>query len=56
MKWSRENNPNRADWGRHLLTFESRWAADELFRGLQGLKTAAGANRFTMLKRVNPQF
>ncbi|CUS14773.1 unnamed protein product [Tuber aestivum] len=56
MKWTRENNPTRTDWGRHLLTFESRWAADEAFRGLQGLKTAAGAKRFTTLKRVNPQF
>ncbi|RPB02011.1 hypothetical protein L873DRAFT_572517 [Choiromyces venosus 120613-1] len=56
MKYTRETDTLRADYGRHLLTFESRWAADELFRGLQSLKTAAGAKRFTTLTRVSPQF
>ena len=56
MKLTRENNTLRADYGRHLLTFRSRWDADELFRSLQDLKTAASATRFTALQRVNPQF
>jgi len=56
MKYARETDTLRADYGRHLLTFRSRWAADELFRGLQALKTTAGANRFTKLVRVTPQF
>ncbi|KAG0635465.1 hypothetical protein HOY80DRAFT_443222 [Tuber brumale] len=55
IKYIRETDTRRADWGRHLLTFESRWAADELFRGLQTLKNAAGANRYSKLQRVNPQ-
>ncbi|PUU78691.1 hypothetical protein B9Z19DRAFT_1083368 [Tuber borchii] len=56
MKYTRETQNNRADNGRHLLTFQSRWDADELFRGLQALKTPAGASRFPTLKRVSPQF
>jgi len=56
LKYVRETDTLRTDYGRHLLTFRSRWDADELFRGLQGLKTAAGASRFTKLERVNSQF
>ena len=56
MKWTRETHENRAISGRHLLTFSSRWDADELFRGLQTLRTSAGASRFPTLKRVSPQF
>ena len=39
-----------------LLTFRSRWDSDELFRGLQAIKTGDGASRFATLQRVNPQF
>lgn len=56
MKYVRETDTLRADYGRHLLTFRSRWDADELFRGLQALKTSAGASRFTKLQRVTSQF
>ena len=56
MKLTRENSIHRAEHGRHLLTFQSRWDADELFRSLQVLRTSAGASRFSTLKRVNSQF
>ena len=56
MKWTRETYKGRAEYGRHILTCQSRWDADELFRSLQTLKTSAGASRFPTLKRVNSQF
>ncbi|PUU78690.1 hypothetical protein B9Z19DRAFT_1083365 [Tuber borchii] len=56
MKYTRETDIHRADNGRHLLTFQSRWDADELFRSLQALKTSTGASRLSTLKRVSPQF
>jgi len=55
MKFARENNTLRADYGRHLLHFESRYAADELFRALQDVRNSAGANIWT-LSRLSPQF
>ncbi|KAF8247303.1 hypothetical protein K440DRAFT_551430 [Wilcoxina mikolae CBS 423.85] len=55
MKFDREDNTLRADYGRHLLHFESRWAADELFRALQDVKNTSGV-AIWKLTRNTPQF
>ena len=56
MKVIRLADSARADYGRYLLTFESRWAADELYRELKTLKNSAGVVRFSYLSRTNPQY
>ena len=56
MHPTHENDTRYTEYGCYLLTFRSRWDADELFRRLQTIKTAASASRFTTLQRVNPQF
>lgn len=43
-------------WSSYLLTCESRYVADELFRAYQDLKDSHGQPRFTKLERSNPQF
>jgi len=55
MKWCRETDQNRTEIGRHILTFESRFAADELFRTLQEMRTTHNGS-FNILKRETPQF
>lgn len=55
VKWDRASNKSSAERGRYLLICESRYVADELFRGLQIAKTQDGRLRFTSLDRRTPQ-
>ncbi|KAK6585137.1 hypothetical protein PZA11_001864 [Diplocarpon coronariae] len=55
-KHTRKGDTLRDYYGRYLLTFESRQVADEFWRALKELKTAAGVQRFTTLHRSTPQF
>jgi hypothetical protein len=53
--WRRPSHDQGVNWGRFLLTFESRWVADEYYITLCSLKTANGAPRFQTLTRTAPQ-
>jgi hypothetical protein len=48
--------PQRADWGRILITSTSRYVADEFFRDLKVAKRSNGQLRYTELQRETPQF
>ncbi|KAI5837207.1 hypothetical protein DFP73DRAFT_487657 [Morchella snyderi] len=56
MRWYKESDNRSSQWARQLLTCESRYVADELFRACQELKNSRGKLRFTRLERNNPQF
>lgn len=56
MKWKRDNDTRSSISARILLTCESRYVADELFRDLQTVQRSDGRFRFTRLERKTPQF
>lgn len=55
LKWARESDGLSTESGRHLLTCESRYVADEFFRELQTAKHTDGRKRFASLERETPQ-
>lgn len=57
MRWVRERDNNRGEKCRHLLTFESRYVADEFYRAIQTqLRTNNRALLFPILERDTAQF
>jgi hypothetical protein len=55
MKFYRESESHYVNRYPHLFCFESRYAADELFRALQNKKDLSGSHIFNF-NRVSPQF
>lgn len=54
IRWRQHPTNTLVLHGRHLLTFEPRYAADELFRILQGM-VRGGNPRFTYVAQKGPQ-
>jgi len=56
LVWRRPSTHEQGmNWGRFLLTFESRYVADEFYITLCSLTTASGQPRFALLTRTAPQ-
>lgn len=56
LMWRRAASHDQGvNWGRFLLTFESRWVADEYYMTLCQLKTANGQPRFKTMARTSAQ-
>ncbi|KAL0639069.1 hypothetical protein Q9L58_001951 [Maublancomyces gigas] len=56
LKWAPPSDSASAEFGRLLLTCESRYVADEFFRKLQVARNADGVKFYTLLRRTTPQF